>query len=116
MDDNQTKQNKPHTQLNPPINFHVNCRAAEAGLLEVGAEAVSFVLAQRIRLKDEVQLWDSLQVYCHKETDGSLAVQVIVWSPKLEEALQIALLRSWPDEISPERDSLGCDLTQKPLH
>jgi hypothetical protein len=94
-------------------DFHVNCRAGEAGSLNVTVETVSFVLAQRIRLKDNEQLWESLQVSCHKQKDGSLAVQVLLWDPKSEDALQIALLRSRPDDPTGDGEPLECDLVQR---
>ena len=94
-------------------DFHVNCRAGEAGSLNVTVETVAFVLAQRIRLDGNQQLWESLQVSCHREEDGTLTVQVLLWNPKSEDALQIALLRSRPDDTSGDYESLECDLTQR---
>jgi hypothetical protein len=98
-----------------PADFHVNCAAAAAGALNVAAEAVSITVAQRIRLEGKEQLWDSLQLRCQKEEDGSLTVQVRLWDPKLEEALQIALLRSRPDDSSAEHPALEYDLTRQML-
>jgi hypothetical protein len=98
-----------------PADFHVNCAAAAAGSLNVAAGAVSITVAQRIRLEGKEQLWDSMQLRCQKEEDGSLTVQVRLWDPKLEEALQIAFLRSRPDDCSAERPPLEYDLTQKML-
>jgi hypothetical protein len=105
----------PIPQIDPVGDFHVNCRAGEAGFLNVVVETVSIVLAQRIRLKDNEQLWESLQVSCYKEEDGSLAVQVLLWDPKSEEAVQIALLRSRPDDTTEGREALECDFERKSL-
>jgi hypothetical protein len=115
MTKNEMRRRSPIPRTDPLGNFHVNCRAGEAGSLNVAVETVSFVLAQRIRLNGNEQLWDSLQVSCHKEEDGTLAVQVLLWDPKSEEALQIALLRSWPDDTTGGRESLECDLTRTSL-
>lgn len=102
-------------QIDQLADFQVSCRAGETGSLKVAADGASFVVAQRIRLKGKEQLWESLQVSCHKQEDGSLAVQVLVWNPKSEEALQIALLRSRPDEIADNLEALECCLEQKIL-
>ena len=102
------------TTSDRPPDFHVNCAAAEAGSLNVAAGAVSITIAQRIRLEGNEQLWESMQLRCQKEEDGSLTVQVRLWNPK-EEGLQIAFLRSRPDDWSTDHAPLECDLTQKML-
>jgi hypothetical protein len=56
-----------------------------------------------------------MQLRCQMEEDGSLTVQVRLWDPKLEDALQIALLRSWPEDCSEAHAPLEYDLTQKLL-
>jgi hypothetical protein len=99
--------------IHQAADFQVTCRAGEAGSLNVRADEASFVIAQRIRLNGKEELWESLQVSCHKEEDGSLAVQVLLWDPKSEEPLQIALLRSRPDEITDEVEALACNLEHR---
>jgi hypothetical protein len=91
-------------------NFRVHCDAREAGSLNVPADYVSFTIAQRVRLEGEEQLWESVQLHCQKEDDGTLTVQVLVLDPKQEHALQIAFLRSRPDENSTTCEPLECDL------
>jgi hypothetical protein len=112
MSKSEAGRRSPIPRIDPLGDFHVNCRAGEAGSLNVTVETVSFVLAQRIRLNGNQRLWESLQVSCHKEQDGSLVVQVLLWDPKSEDALQIALLRSWPDDAAGGRESLECDLSK----
>jgi hypothetical protein len=96
-------------------NFHVSCEASDAGSLRVAADNVSFTVAQRVRLEGEDQLWESIQLHCQKEDDGSLTVQVLLWDPGQESALQLAFLRSRPDEASGICDSLECDLNRKKI-
>jgi hypothetical protein len=96
-------------------NFRVSCEAGDAGSLRVAAENVSFTIAQRIRLEGDEQLWESVQLHCQKEDDGCLTVQVLLWDPKEEHTLQIALLRSRPNESSQEFASLECDLNPQKI-
>jgi hypothetical protein len=105
----------PTPRINPLGDFRVTCKAGEAVTLNVVVDTVSFVLAQRIRLENNEQLWESLQVSCYKEEDGSLAVEVLLWDPKSEEALQIAHLRSRPDGAPELREGLECGLERKIL-
>jgi hypothetical protein len=107
--------NRLNTTSDRPADFHVNCSAAEAGSLNVAAASVSITVAQRVRLQGKVQVWESMQLRCQKEEDGSLTVQVRLFDPKLEEALQIAFLRSRPDDCSTDHAPLEYDLTQKML-
>ena len=100
---------------NRPAHFHVNCSAAEAGSLNVVAATVSITVAQRVRLEGKEQFWESIQLRCQKEEDGSLTVQVRLWDPKLEDALQIAFLRSRPDDCTEDRAPLEYDLSQRLL-
>ena len=105
----------PNPRIELLGDFQLTCRAAERAHLNVTTDEASFVVAQRIRLDGKEQMWESLQVSCHKDDDGCLAVQVLLWDPKSEEALQIALLRSRPDEIANNIEPLECDLIQKQL-
>jgi hypothetical protein len=108
-------ENEQDLRIDQLADFHVSCRAGETGSLNVATDGASFVIAQRICLNGNKQLWESLQVSCHKEEDGTLAVQVLVWDPKSEDALQIALLRSRPDEITDNLQALECCLEHKIL-
>src|ERR1700719_5417165 len=91
---------QPVGQRDDVEGFHIECQAGEAGLLRVGADSVSFTVGQLVFLKNREQLWESVRVRCQREADGSLTVQVLVWDPKLEGALQIAHLRSRPADHS----------------
>jgi hypothetical protein len=107
--------NRLTTTSDRPADFHVNCAAAEAGSLNVAAGAVSITVAQRVRLEGKEQFWESIQLRCQKEEDGSLTVQIRLWDPKLEDALQIAFLRSRPDDCAEDQAVLEYDLSQKLL-
>ena len=107
--------NSTTTNNNRPADFHVNCAAAEAGSLNVAAAAVSITLAQLVRLEGKTRFWESVQLRCQKEEDGSLTIQVRLWDPKLEDALQIAFLRSRPDDCAEDQVALEYDLNQKLL-
>jgi hypothetical protein len=94
-------------------NFRLSCEARAAGSLNVSAEHVAFTIALRVRLDGEERLWESAQLNCHTEDDGSLTIQVLVWDPKVEDTIQIAFLRSRPDMNSENSRSLEFDLRQK---
>lgn len=95
--------------------FHIDCKAGEAGFLRVATDSVSFTVAQRIVLENLEQLWESVRVRCRKEDDGSLTVQVLIWAPDLDGALQIAHLRSAPGDGSKDGKPLERDLNHKML-
>ena len=96
-------------------DFHIECKAGEAGLLRVATDSVSFTVAQRIILENREQLWESVRVRCRREEDSSLTVQVLIWAPDLDGALQIAHLRSAPGDGSKGRQPLERDLNHKML-
>ena len=66
-------------------------------------------MAQRIRKDDLEQMWDSVIVRCSEEDDGTLAVRVFVSNPDWQELLQIACIRSKPDDRE-SLTALGCNL------
>jgi len=39
-----------------------------------------------MRTGKEEEMWDSVQILCKEQSDGSLTVEVIALSPRLEEA------------------------------
>jgi len=96
-------------------NFRVSCEARAAGSLNVSAEHVAFTVALRVRIDGEERLWESAQLNCHTEDDGSLTIQVLVWDPRVEDTIQVAFLRSRPDVTSANRESLEFDLSQKKI-
>jgi hypothetical protein len=115
MTDLPAAGNRITTNNTRPGHFYVTCAAGEAGSLNVAAEAVSVTLAQRVCLEGKTQLWESVQLRCQKEEDGSLTIEVRLFDPKLENALQIAFLRSRPEDRSKDHAALEYDLTNKVL-
>jgi len=89
--------------------FEVHCRAGDAGELCVGAESVSVKVGQRLRREGGQEIWHSVGVYAKEEEDGTLVVQVLVFNPDWDEALQIANIKSRPCDGSCDT-ALGCNL------
>jgi hypothetical protein len=95
------------------LSFRLACQARGAGSLHVAADDVSFTIAQRVCREGEEQFWESVQLLCQKEDDGSLTVQVLLYDPKQEKTLQIAVVRSRPYDAAATDQSIECDLTPK---
>ena len=89
--------------------FEVECRAGIAGELCVGAESVSVKVGQRVRRDGGEEIWHSVGVYTKEEQDGTLVIQVLVFNPDWDEALQIASIRSRPCDARCEA-AVGCNL------
>ena len=89
--------------------FEVHCRAGAAGELCVGAESVSVKVGQRLRRDRGEEIWHSVGVYAKEEEDGTLVVQVLVFNPDWDEALQIASIKSRPRDGDCQA-ALGCNL------
>jgi len=89
--------------------FEVHCRAGDAGELCVGAESVSVKVGQRLRRDGGQEIWHSVGVYAKEEEDGTLVVQVLVFNPDWDEALQIASIKSRPHDGGFDTP-LGCNL------
>ena len=89
--------------------FEVHCRAGDAGELCVGAESVSVKVGQRLRREGGQEIWHSVGVYAKEEEDGTLVVQVLVFNPDWDEALQIASIKSRPHDGGFDT-ALGCNL------
>jgi len=93
--------------------FEVHCRAGDAGELCVGAESVSVKVGQRLRREGGQEIWHSVGVYAKEEEDGTLVVQVLVFNPDWDEALQIASIKSRPHDGDCQT-ALGCNLDHLP--
>lgn len=89
--------------------FEVECRAGSSGELCVGAESVSVKVGQRVRRDGTEEIWHSVGVYTKEEEDGTLVIQVLVFNPDWEEALQIASIKSRPCDARCEA-AVGCNL------
>jgi len=89
--------------------FAVRCEPLLRPTALVASHNLSAFVSQRIRRNNVEQSWDSLLIYCEEEPDGTLAVRVLVSNPDWEQLLQIACLRSRPDDRE-SLTALGCDL------
>lgn len=89
--------------------FRVSCDADKAGRFLVETDSLWVRVGQRILRQDAKEMWDSLAVEAKKEQDGTLVVRLLVFNPHWDEPLQIACIRSRPDD--PEcLTPLGCNL------
>ena len=82
--------------------LRISCDAGEAGQFRADTDSVLVTVSQRIRHLDTQGMWDSVVVEGKTEHDGTLMVRVLVSNPDWDERLQIACIRSRPDD----RDSL----------
>jgi len=94
--------------------FRVSCDPGMAGRFRADTDSVLVTVSQRIRHYDTQGMWDSVVVEGKAEQDGSLVVRVLVFNPDWDERLQIACIRSRPDD--PEcLTALGTNLDHVPL-
>jgi len=90
--------------------FQVRCDAGSSGRFEVGTDTLSVRVGQRMRAGKEEEMWDSVQILCKEQSDGSLTVEVLVCHPDWEEAKTIAAIHSRPQDDGTATPSLRCDL------
>ena len=96
------------------IRFRLSSDAGKAGQFRADSDSILVTISQRIRHSDTEGMWDSVVVEGKAEQDGTLVVRVFVSNPDWDERLQIACIRSRPDD----RDSLtalGTNLDHIPL-
>ena len=67
-------------------------------LLQISADLMWFRVEQRILRAGAQEMWNSLSVYCEQEPSGALLVRVVVFNPDWDGPLQIAAIRSWPND------------------
>ncbi len=94
--------------------LRLTCDTGAAGQFRADTDSVWVKVSQRIRHLDTQGMWDSVVVEGKAEQDGTLVVRVLVSNPDWDERLQIACIRSRPDD----RDSLtalGTNLDHIPL-
>ena len=90
--------------------FQVRCDAGSQGRFEVGTDSLSVRVGQRMRAGKQEEMWDSVQILCKEQSDGSLTVEVVVCHPDWEEAKTIAAIHSRPQDGGTASPSLKCDL------
>jgi hypothetical protein len=98
-----------HSALQAERPFHVSLQAGPLGSCELNPDVLSVRVAQNVRRADAREMWNSVSIFCEEEPGGVLVVRVLVFNPDWEGALQIAELRSWPND-STGMTPLGCNL------
>jgi hypothetical protein len=93
--------------------FRVSCDARGGGWFRVDADSVLLTVSQRIRHLGTQGMWDSVMVEGKAEQDGTLVVRVLVSNPDWDERLQIACIRSRPDDPD-SLTALGTNLDHLP--
>lgn len=112
----QSQRTGNNSQINPQRLFHVECDAGQRGCLRATTDTLSIDAGQQIRRGEDVETWNAVSIYSKQETDGSLSLRIIVFHPDWEEPIQIACLRSCPQQASSDQaSSLECDLEHKHL-
>ena len=96
-------------------HFLVDCEAGEEGSLRMTADSISIRAGQQIRRGQDVETWNSVAIYSNQEVDGSVSLRIIIFHPDWEEPLQIACLRSRPEDAFGQASTLECDLEHKHL-
>jgi hypothetical protein len=90
-------------------SFEVRCQPPDQRHALVATAGISASIRQRIRRNNQRQMWESVTIRCLEESDGTLAVRVFVSNPDWDELLQIAHIRSRPDDPA-SMTPLGCNL------
>jgi hypothetical protein len=97
------------TRLAAENPFSISLEAGGTGSCELNPSVLSVRLAQVVQKSNEREMWNSLSIFCEEEATGALVVRVMVFNPDWEGGLQIAELRSWPQDGS-SLTPLGCNL------
>jgi len=67
-------------------------------------------VGQRMRAGKEEEMWNSVQILCKEQEDGSLTAEVLVCHPDWEEPQTIAAIHSRPQDCDTAAPGLKCDL------
>ena len=94
--------------------FRLRCDAASAGQFRADTDSVLVTVSQHIRHLGTQGMWDSVVVEGKAERDGTLVLRVLVFNPDWDERLQIACIRSRPDDLDC-LTSLGTNLDHVPF-
>ncbi|PYU33999.1 MAG: hypothetical protein DMG31_07385 [Acidobacteria bacterium] len=103
---------KSRTYQGPAKERFFTARLASSSapdLLEINADLLWFRIEQRIRRAGALEMWNSLSVYCEQEASGALLVRVVIFNPDWDGPMQIAAVRSWPND-SKNLTPVACNL------
>ena len=95
--------------------FVTRCEPPRSDIGADGSRRLSVFVSQRLRSHGVEQLWDTVIVECDQELDGTLNMIVVISNPDWEEHLQIAHLRSKPEDPH-ALTALGCNLDHRRTH
>lgn len=91
---------KPHISLGPPSRrFRLSCDAGNSGKFQADTDSLWVRVGQRIRRRGTEEMWDSVAIESTTEQDGTLVLRVVVFNPDWDEPLQIASIRSRPQDL-----------------
>lgn len=90
-------------------HFQVACVAGEGNGLPIRTSLLSVTVGQRVRRNGTEEMWDSVGVHAEGQPDGTLVVRVVIFNPDWDEPLQIACIRSRPEDAA-SLTALGCNL------
>jgi hypothetical protein len=90
-------------------SFRVSCDAGKAGQLRAETDSVWVRVGQRVRRRGTEEMWDSVAIESTVQQDGTLVLRIIVFNPDWDEPLQIASIRSRPQDLE-SLTPLGCNL------
>jgi len=93
--------------------FRLNCDVGQGGRFRADTDSILVTVSQRVRHLDTAGMWDSVVVEGKAEQDGTLVVRVLVSNPDWDERLQIACIRSRPDDPN-SLTALGTNLDHLP--
>jgi hypothetical protein len=99
----------PRPAVKDGDDFQIACTGELRKQFIFGARCLSVTVGQRVCLNGTEKIWDSVGVYAERQPDGTLVVRVVVFSPDWDEPLQIACLRSRPEDATC-LTALGCNL------
>ncbi|GEM_PF-3076730 len=93
--------------------FVTRCEARMSDAL-FPANGLLISVGQLVRESGLQKIWESILLRCEEESDGTLAIRVMVAHPEWEQLLQIACIRSRPHD--PESlTPLACNLDHEEL-
>lgn len=78
------------------------------------SNGLTVTVGQLIRHDGIQKIWDSILLCCEEESDGTLAIRVLIANPDWEQLLQIACVRSRPHDAE-SLTPLACNLDHEDL-
>ena len=85
------------------------------GDLKLARTRCQYVSVNECESGKEEEMWNSVQILCKEQEDGSLTVEVLVCHPDWEEPQTIAAIHSHPQNSNTAAPSLKCASKATPL-